>query len=88
MKTSEAKDQMELFQFTIEPFVADGFLLTIKNSGDCHHKIRSARTSFFESILALCNSMSDEIECFSRRSNGNDFCDLIAHIMRDDRGLA
>lgn len=38
----EARDDKELFEFTIEPFVRPGFLLTIRYSGDCHHNITGA----------------------------------------------
>jgi hypothetical protein len=38
----EAKDDTELFEFTIEPFVSGGFLLSIRYSGDCHHNITGA----------------------------------------------
>lgn len=38
----EAKDDRERFEFTIEPFVSGGFLLTIRYSGDCHHNITGA----------------------------------------------
>jgi hypothetical protein len=40
--TGSAHDEKELFEFTIEPFVAGGFLLEIKYSGDCHHNITGA----------------------------------------------
>jgi hypothetical protein len=32
--TGEAKDEKELFEFKIEPFVTSGFLLSIRYSGD------------------------------------------------------
>ena len=32
----------EVFEFTIEPFVAGGFRLDIKYSGSCHHNIVGA----------------------------------------------
>jgi len=38
----EAKDDRELFEFTIEPFVTTGFMLTIRYSGDCHHNVTGA----------------------------------------------
>jgi hypothetical protein len=38
----EAKDEKELFEFAIEPFVSGGFLLSIRYSGDCHHNITGA----------------------------------------------
>jgi hypothetical protein len=37
MIIGEAKDDNEQFEFTIEPFVTTGFLLSIRYSGDCHH---------------------------------------------------
>ena len=37
-----AQDSTEIFEFTIEPFVSGGFLLSIKYSGDCHHNIIGA----------------------------------------------
>jgi hypothetical protein len=37
-----AQDSRELFEFTIEPFVTGGFMLSIKYSGDCHHNITGA----------------------------------------------
>jgi hypothetical protein len=37
-----AKDDKELFEFTIEPLVRPGFLLAIRYSGDCHHNITGA----------------------------------------------
>jgi hypothetical protein len=40
--TGSARDSSELFEFTIERFVAGGFTLSIKYSGDCHHNIRGA----------------------------------------------
>jgi hypothetical protein len=42
MITGQAKDDKELFEFTIEPFVTTGFLLSIRYSGDCHHNITGA----------------------------------------------
>lgn len=42
MIIGRAKDEKEVFEFTIAPFVTTGFLLTIKYSGDCHHKITGA----------------------------------------------
>jgi hypothetical protein len=42
MITGEAKDDRELFEFTIEPFVTTGYLLSIRYSGDCHHNITGA----------------------------------------------
>ena len=38
----EAKDETELFEFEIKPFVRPGFLLTIRYSGDCHHTVTGA----------------------------------------------
>jgi hypothetical protein len=38
----EARDNRELFEFTIEPFVAGGFLLGIRYSGDGDHNITGA----------------------------------------------
>jgi len=40
--TGKAKDDKELFEFSIKPFVTTGFLLTIRYSGDCHHNITGA----------------------------------------------
>ena len=40
--TGKAKDGKELFEFTIEPFVSGGFMLSIRYSGDCHHNITGA----------------------------------------------
>ena len=37
-----ARDNFELFEFTIEPFVSGGFRLDIRYSGDCHHDITGA----------------------------------------------
>jgi hypothetical protein len=37
-----AKDDKELFEFTIEPFVRPGFLLTVRSSGDCHYLFSGA----------------------------------------------
>jgi hypothetical protein len=37
-----ARDQSELFEFSIEPFVNGGFRLDIRYSGDCHHNITGA----------------------------------------------
>ena len=71
---------------TKKSFLANGFLLTIKYRGDYHHT-GALEQAFFTSTLTLCNSMLDGTEGFGRSPNGNDFCDLIAHIMRDDRGL-
>ena len=42
MITGEAKDDRELFQFTIEPFVTTGFLLTIRFSGDGRSNVTGA----------------------------------------------
>lgn len=42
MVTGKAKDDRELFEFTIEPFVSGGFMLSIRYSGDCHHNITGA----------------------------------------------
>jgi hypothetical protein len=38
----EAKDDRELFEFTVKRLVTGGFLLSIKYSGDCHHNITGA----------------------------------------------
>ena len=40
--SGKAKDDKELFEFTIEPFVSGGFMLSIRYSGDCHHNITGA----------------------------------------------
>ena len=37
-----ARDNSELFEFTIESFVSGGFRLDIRYSGDCHHNITGA----------------------------------------------
>ncbi|HXJ90943.1 MAG TPA: hypothetical protein VMS18_29315 [Candidatus Binatia bacterium] len=37
-----ARDDSELFEFTIEHCVSGGFMLSIKYSGDCHHNITGA----------------------------------------------
>lgn len=42
MITGQAKDDSELFEFTIAPFVTTGFLLTIRYSGDGDHNITGA----------------------------------------------
>ena len=42
MIKGEAKDEKELFEFTVEPFVSGGFMLSIRYSGDCHHNITGA----------------------------------------------
>jgi len=33
--TGEANDEKEVFEFTVEPFVSGGFLLSIRYHGDC-----------------------------------------------------
>jgi hypothetical protein len=38
----EAKDDRELFEFTIAPFVSGGFMLSIRFSGDGRHNITGA----------------------------------------------
>ena len=40
--TGIAKDENELFEFKIEPYVRPGFLLTIRYSGDCCHNENGA----------------------------------------------
>ena len=42
MIKGEAKDERELFEFTIEPFVTGGFLLKIRFSGDVREGITGA----------------------------------------------
>lgn len=42
MIKGEARDERELFEFTIEPFVKTGFLLSIRYSGDGDHNITGA----------------------------------------------
>lgn len=42
MIKGEAKDDRELFEFAIEPFVTTGFLLTIRYTGDGEHNIVGA----------------------------------------------
>ncbi len=37
-----ANDAREVFEFTIEPFVSGGFVLSIQYTGDCHHNITGA----------------------------------------------
>jgi hypothetical protein len=51
MITGEAKDEKELFEFTIAPFVSGGFLLTIKYSGDCHYNVTGAGVWQLRSLL-------------------------------------
>jgi hypothetical protein len=38
----EARDEKELFEFCIEPFVSGGFKLSIRYSGDCHQNVTGA----------------------------------------------
>jgi hypothetical protein len=40
--TGEAKDEKELFEFKITPYVTPGFLLTITYSGDGSHNVTGA----------------------------------------------
>jgi hypothetical protein len=40
--TGEAKDEKELFEFSIEHFVAGGFMLSIRFSGDGRHNVTGA----------------------------------------------
>jgi hypothetical protein len=40
--TGRAKDDREVFEFTIEPFVSGGFLLTIRFSGDGRSNVTGA----------------------------------------------
>jgi hypothetical protein len=40
--TGIAKDDKELFEFTIAPYVRPGFLLSIRYSGDGDHNITGA----------------------------------------------
>jgi hypothetical protein len=42
LASGRASDDRELFEFTIEPFVSGGFMLSIRYSGDCHHNITGA----------------------------------------------
>jgi hypothetical protein len=42
MIKGEARDDRELFEFTIEPFVTTGFLLTIRYSGDGRENVTGA----------------------------------------------
>jgi hypothetical protein len=42
MIRGRAADDSELFEFTIQPFVAGGFTLTIRYRGACHHNITGA----------------------------------------------
>ena len=37
-----AQGNRETFEFTIGPFVAGGYRLDIKYSGDCHHNVTGA----------------------------------------------
>ena len=38
MATGVARDEKEVFEFTIEPFVSGGYMLSIRYHGDCCHK--------------------------------------------------
>ena len=40
--TGQANDEKEQFEFTIEPFVRPGFLLTIRYSGDGRENVTGA----------------------------------------------
>ena len=40
--TGRASDATELFEFSIEPFVSGGFLLSIRFSGDGRHNVTGA----------------------------------------------
>jgi hypothetical protein len=40
--TGQAKDDKELFEFVIAPFVSGGFMLSIRYSGDGRHNITGA----------------------------------------------
>ena len=42
MIVGEARNDHERFEFTIEPFVTTGYLLTIRYSGDGDHNITGA----------------------------------------------
>ena len=42
MIKGEARGDKELFEFSIEPFVCGGFMLSIRYSGDCHHNVTGA----------------------------------------------
>lgn len=42
MIRGQARGDSELFEFTIEPFVTAGFLLTIRYSGDGEHGVNGA----------------------------------------------
>lgn len=38
----EARDEKELFEFTVEPFVTGSYLLSIRYSGDCCQNVTGA----------------------------------------------
>ena len=40
--TGEASDEKEVFEFAVEPFVAGGYLLSIRYHGDCCQNVTGA----------------------------------------------
>jgi len=40
--TGEASDEKEVFEFTVEPFVSGGYLLSIRYHGDCCQNVTGA----------------------------------------------
>lgn len=40
--TGEARDEKEVFEFTVEPFVTGGYLLSIRYYGDCCQNVIGA----------------------------------------------
>jgi hypothetical protein len=42
MATGVARDEKEVFEFTIEPFVSGGYMLSIRYHGDCRQNVTGA----------------------------------------------
>ena len=42
VSTGEASDEKEVFEFTVEPFVTGGYLLSIRYHGDCCQNVTGA----------------------------------------------
>lgn len=40
--TGEASEEKEVFEFTVEPFVSGGYLLSIRYHGDCCQNVTGA----------------------------------------------
>jgi len=40
--TGEARDEREVFEFTVEPYVMGGYLLSIRFHGDCRENVTGA----------------------------------------------